>query len=122
MRNSHYYYNVFVYIILLLQFDINKALRVDEARVVELEKEASECSLYKEEIEQANAKIKELEEKLQEAIERTTTAEENGAKEVTLLKQTHEERENSLLERIRKLETELESLKIQHQLDIEGNQ
>ena len=115
-------YDVFVYTMVLpLQFDVNKALKVDGARVIELEKVASECSLYKDEMEQANVKIKELEERLQEAVERAMVAEEKGAKEISLLKQTYEERENNLLEKIRKLETELESLKIQHQLDIQGN-
>lgn len=47
-------------------------------------------------------------------------AEEKGEKELVLLKQTYEERENGLQEKIKMLETELESLRIQHQLDIKG--
>jgi len=105
---------------LLSQFDINKALKVDEAKVIELEKEATKGARYKEQLEKANAKIKELEDKLQESLENAAMAEEKRAKEITFLKQTHEERENSLLEKIKKLETELESLKIQHQLDTKG--
>lgn len=106
--------------LLLSQFDINKALKVNEARIADLEKEATECAHYKQEIEKANAKIKELEEKLQESVERAMMVEEKGKKEVALLKQTHEERENGLLEKIKELETELESLKLQHQLDAKG--
>lgn len=90
--------------------------------MVELEKESTECARYKEEVEKANAKIKELEEQLQEAVVTATMVEEKGKKEMDLLKQTHEERENSLLEKIRKLEAELETLKLQHQLDTKGKQ
>ena len=95
-------------------------MKVNEARIVELKKEATENTHYKQEIEKANAKIKELEEKLQESIERATAIEEKGKNEITILKKTHEERENSLLEKIKKLEAELESLELQHQLDTKG--
>ena len=95
-------------------------MKVNEARIVELEKEATENTHYKKEIEKANAKIKELEEKLQESIERATAIEEKGKNEIAILKKTHEERENSLLEKIKKLEAELESLELQHQLDTKG--
>lgn len=95
-------------------------MKVNEARIVELEKEATENTHYKQEIEKANARIKELEEKLQESIERATAIEEKGINEIAILKKTHEERENSLLKKIKKLEAELESLELQHQLDTKG--
>ena len=95
-------------------------MKVNEARIVELKKEAAESTHYKQEIEKANTKIKELEEKLQESIERATMMEEKGKNEIAVLKKTHEERENSLLEKIKKLETELEALELQHQLDTKG--
>ena len=48
--------------------------------------------------------------------------EEKSEKEIILLKQSYEEKENSLLEKIKELETELESLKLQHQLDTKGKE
>ena len=119
--HTHTHTHTYTYIFLThMQYDINKAMKADEAKVVELQKQADECAHYKDQTEKASTKIKELEAQLEESLERARMAEEKGEKEVALLKQTHEERENSLLEKIRKLEMELESLKMQHQRDTKG--
>jgi len=58
-----------------------------------------------------------LEQQLQGSLDRLAVIEEKGAKEIAKLKQTHEERENSFLEKIKTLEAELDLLKIQQQKD-----
>lgn len=92
-------------------------MRTDETKLVELKREAAESVGYKLQLETATGRIKELEQQLQDSLDKITVTEEKGAKEISKLKQTHEERENSFLEKIRTLEAEIESLKTQHQED-----
>jgi len=96
-------------------------LRSDEAKLGELKQEAAESAHYKEQLEVATGKIKELEQQLQDSLDRLAVTEEKGVKEIAKLKQTHEERENSFLEKIKTLEVELDSLKVQHQKDAKSS-
>lgn len=82
-----------------------------------MKQEAAESARYKEQLEVATGKIKELEQQLQDSLDRLAMTEEKGAKEIANLEQTHEERENNFLEKIKTLEVELDTLKIQREKD-----